>query len=144
ANVSSSQIAGGWNRVTSPWQGLEGDFDRWFAALNGSERNARGLSFGRTLAPRGAFDVGDTPVLEVRANSPVYLPATTADRYAGQAITSSETTTSAFDPNTDLLAQDAIPQGRGLLTAQIKVLASRTSVAFTPDAPLRFSMATEI
>jgi transglutaminase-like putative cysteine protease len=74
----------------------------------------------------------------------MYLRATTADRYAGQAITSTETTASQFDANTDLLPQDAIPQGRGLLTAQIKVLASRTAVAFAPDAPLRFSQPTTI
>ncbi|HEY1291860.1 MAG TPA: transglutaminase domain-containing protein [Chloroflexota bacterium] len=144
SNVSSSQVAIGWNRLTAPYQGFEGDFDRWFAALNGSDRNARGLSFGRTLAPRGAFDLGDTPVLQVKADMPVYLRATTADRYASQAITSSETTTSTFDTNTDLLNQDTLPLGRGLLTAQITVLASRTTVAFAPDAPLRFSMPIEL
>ena len=67
ANVASPAVATGWSQLTSPWQGMEGEFDRWFAALNGSDRNARGLSFGRTLAPRGAFDLGDTPVLEVEA-----------------------------------------------------------------------------
>jgi transglutaminase-like putative cysteine protease len=144
SNVANPEVAIEWNRATSPWQGLEGNFDRWFAALNGSGRDSRGLSFGRTLAPRGAFDLGDTPVLEVHADGPVYLRATTADRYAGQAITSSETTTTPFDGNTDLLAQDQIPHSRGLLTARIKVLASRTSVAFAPDAPLRFSMPTEL
>src|SRR5207237_3565475 len=51
ANGSSPEVAASWNRVTSPWTSLEGEFDRWFAALNGSA-NARGLSFGRTLAPR--------------------------------------------------------------------------------------------
>jgi transglutaminase-like putative cysteine protease len=123
---------------------MEGEFDRWFASLNVSSRTARGLSFGRTLAPRGSFDLGDTPVLQVTANGPLYLRATTADRYAGQAITSSETTSTPFDSNTDLLTQDQIAQGRGLLQAQIKVLASRTSVAFAPDTPVRFSQATEV
>ena len=112
SNVTSPEVASGWNRATQPWQSMEGEFDRWFAALNGSERNARGLSFGRTLAPRGAFDLGDTPVLQVKASGPLYLRATTADRYAGQAITSSETTTTAVDTNTDLLPQDQIPLGR--------------------------------
>jgi transglutaminase-like putative cysteine protease len=144
ANVTSPEVASGWNRATQPWQSMEGEFDRWFAALNGSDRNARGLSFGRTLAPRGAFDLGDTPVLSVKASGPLYLRATTADRYAGQAITSSETTTTAVDTNTDLLPQDQIPLGRGLLQAQIKVLASRTTVAFAPDAPMRFSQSTQV
>jgi transglutaminase-like putative cysteine protease len=144
SNVSSPEVAISWNRMTAPWQAFEGDFDRWFAALNGSDRNARGLSFGRTLAPRGAFDLGDTPVLQVKSDGPLYLRASTADRYAGQAITSTETTTASIATNTDLLPQDALPQSRGLLTAQIKVLASRTSIAFAPDAPLRFSMPVEL
>lgn len=144
ANVSSSEVASGWNRVTAPWLGLEGEFDRWFAALNSSDHTARGLSFGRTLAPRGSFDLADTPVLEVHASGPLYLRATTADRYTGRAITSSEATASQFDANADLLSQDALPQGRGLLQAQIKVLASRTTVAFAPDAPVRFSQAVQV
>jgi hypothetical protein len=144
SNVSSSEVASGFNRVTAPWQGMEGEFDRWFAALNSSDHTARGLSFGRTLAPRGSFDLADTPVLQVQASGPLYLRATTADRYTGQAITSSDTVATDFDSNTDLLPQEAIPPARGLLQAQIKVLASRTSVAFTPDAPMRFSQATQV
>jgi len=144
ANVASPVVASGWGRITSPWQGMEAEFDRWFAALNGSSRNARGLSFGRTLAPRGAFDLGDTPVLQVKAQVPLYLRATTADRYAGQAITSSETVTSEFEPNTDLLPEELIPIARVAVQAQIKVLASRTAVAFTPDAPLRFSVPVQL
>ena len=144
ANLTSPEVASGWSHLTQPWQGMEGEFDRWFASLNATGRTARGLSFGRTLAPRGSFDLGDTPVLQVTASGPLYLRATTADRYAGQAITSTETTSTAFDPNTDLLVQDQISQGRGLLQAQIKVLASRTSVAFAPDQPVRFSQSTEV
>jgi transglutaminase-like putative cysteine protease len=144
ANVTSAEVATGWSRATAPWQALEGEFDRWFAALNSNDRNARGLSFGRTLAPRGSFDLGDTPVLQVRAYGPLYLRATTADRYAGQAITSSETTATPFDPSADLFPIEQIPQGRGLIQAQIKVLASRTGVALAPDAPVRFSQSTQV
>jgi len=144
ANVASPVVATGWGRLTAPWQGMEGEFDRRFAAINGSSRNARGLSFGRTLAPRGAFDLGDTPVLQVKASVPLYLRATTADRYAGQAITSSDTTTTDLDANADMLPEDLIPEARVAVPTQIKVLASRTSVGFSPDAPLRFSVPTQV
>src|SRR5205085_8053349 len=130
ANVTSPEVASGWSHLTQPWQGMEGEFDRWFASLNATGRTARGLSFGRTLAPRGAFDLGDTPVLQVKASGPLYLRATTADRYAGQAITSSDTTTQDQDANADLLPEDGIPEARAAVQAQIKVLASRTAVAF--------------
>jgi transglutaminase-like putative cysteine protease len=143
-DTASPEIASGWSRVTAPWQGLEGEFDRWFAALNASDRNARGLSFGRTLAPRGAFDLGDTPVLQVRAPGPLYLRATTADRYAGQAITSSDSSATAVAANADVVAQDALPLDRAAVQAQVRILASRTSVAFTPDTPLRFSQSTQV
>lgn len=144
ANVASPIVTSGWNKLTSPWQGAEAEFDRWFAALNGSSRNARGLSFGRTLAPRGAFDLGDTPVLQVKSPVPMYLRATTADRYAGQAITSSETVGVDVPANTDLLPEEFIPMARVPVPATIKVLASRTAVAFTPDMPLRFSVPTQL
>lgn len=144
ANVASPAVASSFGRLMSPWQGMEEEFDRWFAALNGTGRNARGLSFGRTLAPRGAFDLGDTPVLQVKSSTPLYLRATTADRYAGQAITSSETTSTDLEANTDALPEELIPQDRVALQAQIKVLASRTVVAFAPDAPMRFSVPTQL
>lgn len=144
ANLASPAVASTWGKLLSPWQGMEGEFDRWFAAINGSSRNARGLSFGRTLAPRGAFDLGDTPVLQVKSSGPMYLRATTADRYAGQAITSSETTATDVDANGDLLPEELIPEGRVAVQAQIKVLASRTVVAFAPDTPLRFSVPTQL
>jgi transglutaminase-like putative cysteine protease len=147
SSVTSPQLAVEWTRATSPWQSLESEFDRWFAALSGSGRTARGLSFGRTLAPRGSFDLGDTPVLQVRPSDPsrrLYLRATTADRYAGQAITSSETSTSPFDANADLLSADSLPDGRTTIQTIVRVLASRTSVAFGSEAPVRFSLPTEV
>ncbi|MDQ3811275.1 MAG: DUF3488 and transglutaminase-like domain-containing protein [Chloroflexota bacterium] len=144
ANAFSPGVAAGWGRVTSPWQSMEGEFDRWFAALSGSGRNARGLTFGRTLAPRGAFDLGDTPVLQVRSSAPLYLRATTADRYAGQAITSSETVSGDVEANTNLLPDERIPDRRVMVQADIKVLASRTSVALAPDAPLRFNVPVQV
>jgi transglutaminase-like putative cysteine protease len=140
SNLSSIEVASGWNRVTSPWQAFEGEFDRWFAALNANDRTARGLSFGRTLAPRGAFNLGDTPVLQVRSSLPLYMRAATADRYAGQAITSSETTTIDLGSNADFLAETDIPLARAAVQAQVKVLASRTTVAFVPEAPLRLTL----
>jgi transglutaminase-like putative cysteine protease len=146
-SVTSPQVAVEWTRATTPWQNLETEFDRWFAALNGNGRTARGLSFGRTLAPRGSFDLGDTPVLQVRPSDPnrrLYLRATTADRYAGQAITSSETSTSTFDANADLISADGLPDARTTIQTVVRVLASRTAVAFGPEAPVRFSLPTEV
>ena len=142
SGVTSPEVTSGWARATTPWHTLEREFDRWFASLNGSDRTARGLNFGRTLAPRGSFDLGDTPVLEVTSDARLYLRATTADRYAGQAITSSDTVSFDSAPNTDLLFQDEVPEGRAPIKAQIRILASRTGVAFAPDAPLRFSVPT--
>ena len=45
--------------MTGPWQTFQSHFDRLFAALNAPERSARGLNFGRTLAPRAAFELMD-------------------------------------------------------------------------------------
>jgi hypothetical protein len=144
SNLTNREVSGGWNRATAPWQALEREFDRWFAALKAGDRTARGLNFGRTLAPRGAFDLGDTPVLLVRSTQPLYLRATTADRYAGQAITGTETSAASFGANTDLVSPDEIPAGRTILQASVRILASRSAVAFAPEAPLQFGVDTEV
>lgn len=139
---SNRAVTDGWDRVTTPWRNVERDFDRVFASLNAVDSGARGLNFGRTLAPRGAFELSDVPVLRVESPKPIYLRATTADRYTGQAITSSAVNTLGIPANSDLLSEDQQFDARDLTRITVRVLATRSSVAFTPDAPLRFSLPT--
>lgn len=140
----NSAMASTWTRATAPWQSVERGFDRLFASLNGNDRTLRGLNFGRTLAPRGAFDLSDTSVLQVAGPRGLYLRATTADRYTGQAMTGSEATSTAVAANADLLPSEDLPAERSVTEAAVKVLASRSVVAFAPEAPLHLSVAAQL
>jgi transglutaminase-like putative cysteine protease len=144
AGVIQPSVATGWDRVTTPWRELERDFDRMFASLNSAGGTGRDLSFGRTLAPRGSFELSDTPVLLVQSPVPRYWRATTADRYTGHAITSSETNTVPVAAEDNLLQDDQRPDERMEVQAKVKVLANHSAVAFVPDAPLRLSVPAQV
>ncbi|MBV9358059.1 MAG: transglutaminase domain-containing protein [Chloroflexi bacterium] len=137
---SSELVGSSWTRATAPWESVERVFDRLFASLNGSDRTLHGLNFGRTLAPRGSFDLGEAPVLAVHGPPGLYMRATTADRYTGQAMSGTEAQTTDEEANADLLPQDQLPGDRAVTQATVTVLASRSDVAFAPDAPLRLSV----
>lgn len=141
---SSIEVSGAFERAATPWRLAERGLDRLFASVNGSEGAQRGLNFGSSLAPRGAFDLGDAIVFEAQSSVPRYWRATTADRYTGQAMTSSETTSTSFPAGASLLAEDLLPEARTLLDAQIRIVASRSAVAFAPEAPVRVSIPTSL
>jgi hypothetical protein len=137
-------IASVWQRTSSPWQSFEDNFGRVFASLDSRERISRGVNFGRTLAPRGSFDLSDTPLFEVKSPEPFYWRATTADRYTSQAITSSDTSSVPLEANQALLPDDQIPEGRALAQADIRVVANRSAAALAPDIPVRLSVPVEV
>lgn len=141
---SNPAITRGWDRLITPWRNLERDFDRVFASVNGADAGARGLNFGRTIAPRGAFELADTPVMEVRSPVPRYWRATTADRYTGQALTTSEVASVDVAAGEPIVPPEQVPDARSEVTSTIKILASRSSVAFAPDAPLRLNVASQM
>ena len=86
----SQRVADTWYSMTQPWQGFQEHFDRLFAALNAPERAGRGLNFGKTLAPRAAFELGEQPVLAIAAADQRYWRAATYDRDTGQVFVSTE------------------------------------------------------
>ncbi len=133
-----------WDRVTAPWQNMEQDFDRFFASIKGSPAASRGLSFGRTLAPRGSFDLPDSPVLLVRSPERLYWRATTTDRYTGQAMVGSDVSTAHLDAKAALQGEEQTAAQRDQVSITFKLLATRSVVAFTPDAPLSFDVPVEV
>jgi len=141
---SNTVVSTAWSRATAPWGNVERGFDRLFASLNGNDKTLRGLSFGRTLAPHGSFDLGDTAVLQVSGPRDLYLRATTADRYTGQAITGSEASSTGVDAGADLLPSEYLPAERSEIRATVTVLASRSAVAFAPEAPVHLSVPTHL
>ncbi|HZU08168.1 MAG TPA: DUF3488 and transglutaminase-like domain-containing protein [Chloroflexota bacterium] len=131
-----------WYRLSGPWQGLQTHFDRLFAALNAPERAGRGLNFGRTLAPRAAFELGEQPVLAIKAREPRYWRAATYDRYTGQVFISTEPNTIRLEAEQARPAPTEKYEARVEFEQHVQLLASQTSMIFAADTPERVSLPT--
>ncbi len=138
----SQRVSDTWYSLTQPWQGFQEQFDRLFAALNAPERAGRGLNFGRTLAPRAAFELGEQPVLAIAAPDQRYWRAATYDRYTGQVFVSSEPTSARTEPDQPRIADTEKYEARKDLEQRVQLLASQTSMLFAADTPVRVNLPT--
>jgi transglutaminase-like putative cysteine protease len=134
------RVSDAWYSATGPWQEFQHHFDRLFAALNAPERSGRGLNFGRTLAPRAAFELGESPVLAIVAPEPRYWRAASYDRYTGQVFVSTE-------PNSAKAEADQVRppdvehyEARRDFEQRVQLLASQTSMVFAADAPTKVNL----
>lgn len=136
----SADVARVWSEVSAPWQSVESHFDRLFASIQPSERAGRSLAFGRTLAPRGAFELGQQPVLAISAPQARYWRARTFDRYTGQVMVGSETAATRVEADAALPAPKEQFEARYLLEQRVRVLASQATLVFAADQPLKVSV----
>lgn len=136
----SDEVARVWSDFTAPWQSVESHFDRLFASVQGSERSSRGLAFGRTLAPRGAFELGQQPVLLVSAPGARYWRARTFDRYTGQVMVGSETESRWFDAEATLPEGDEQFEARAEFEQRVRIVANQATMLFAAESPLRASV----
>jgi transglutaminase-like putative cysteine protease len=136
----SQRVSDTWYSMTQPWQGFQEQFDRLFAALNAPERSGRGLNFGRTLAPRAAFELGEQPVLAIAAADQRYWRAATYDRYTGQVFVSTEPSSSRTEADQTRIADTEKYEARKDLEQRVQLLASQTSMIFAADTPQRVNL----
>ncbi len=138
----SERVAQTWYDLTGPWQSFQSNFDRLFAALNAPERSARGLNFGRTLAPRAAFELGEQPVLAIAAREPRYWRAATYDRYTGQVFVSSDPNTMRVEAQETRAPDTEKLEARQDFEQRVQLLASQTTMLFAADSPERADLPT--
>jgi transglutaminase-like putative cysteine protease len=138
----SQRISDTWYSMTGPWQGFQSTFDRLFAALNAPERSGRGLNFGRTLAPRAAFELGEQPVLAIASRDPRYWRAATYDRYTGQVFVSTEPNTVRVEADQLRLPDSEKYEARQELEQHVQLLASQTGMLFAAETPTRVNLPT--
>ena len=136
----SQRVADWWYTASAPWQPLQATFDRLFAALNAPERAGRGLNFGRTLAPRAAFELGEQPVLAIAAREPRYWRAATYDRYTGQLFVSSDPSTLQLGAEQTRPPDSEPYEARVEFEQRVQLLAPQTNMLFAADAPVRVSV----
>jgi transglutaminase-like putative cysteine protease len=135
----SRAVSGAWENVSGPWQDAQSTFDRLFASLNPASPSVRGLTAQQSLAPRGSFELGDTPVYRVVGKQPAYWRAATYDRYTGQLMTSTNVTQARRDRRQPLADTMDAGDGRRFTEYTFFVLAPATSVLHAPDVPLTVS-----
>jgi transglutaminase-like putative cysteine protease len=138
----SQRVSDTWYSMTQPWQGFQEHFDRLFAALNAPERAGRGLNFGRTLAPRAAFELGEQPVLAIAAGDQRYWRAATYDRYTGQVFVSTEPNSAKTEADQTRLPDLEKYEARKDMEQRVQLLASQTSMLFAADTPQRVNLPT--
>lgn len=136
----SRGVSSAWEQVSGPWQDAQATFDRLFASLNPAPPSARGLTAMQSLAPRGSFELGDTPVYRVSGRQPAYWRAATYDRYTGQLMTSSSVTSVRRDRRQPLVDSIDVGEGRKFTEYSFFILAPGTAVLHAPDAPLTVSV----
>jgi transglutaminase-like putative cysteine protease len=136
----SQRVSDTWYSMTQPWQGFQEQFDRLFAALNAPERSGRGLNFGRTLASRGAVELGERQVLAIAAADQRYWRAATYDRYTGQVFVSTEPSSSRTEADQTRIADTEKYEARKDLEQRVQLLASQTSMIFAADTPQRVNL----
>ncbi len=134
------RVSDAWYSMSGPWQSFQQHFDRLFAALNAPERSGRGLNFGRTLAPRAAFELGEQPVLAIAAREPRYWRAATYDRYTGQVFVSTDPISARTDPDQPRPPDTESYAARLDFEQRIQILASQTNMLFAADTPIRVNL----
>jgi len=136
----NASVADTWYNVTGPWQGLQVEFDRVFASVGSSTGKVEGNRFSKTLALKGAIELGSDLVMLVSSPKAEYWAAQTYDRYTGQGWMSSAVQTTRLSANDDQLAATSMYQGRGDLEQRFKLLVGRSATIFAATSPVKLSL----
>ncbi len=121
--------------AANPTQGLQTRFERLYSAVQARQGGVRALAFARTMAPRQAFELGETQLLAIEASRPEYWRANTLDLYSGQNMASSDVAERAVGPGA-ILDMDPADEARELMVQKVQVLASQTSAVFAAEQPV--------
>ncbi len=136
----NASVAENWYNVTGPWHGLQVEFDRLFASVGSSTSKVEGNRFAKTLALKGAIELGPDPVMLVSSPMPEYWAAQAYDRYTGQGWMSSADQTARLDTNDARLASTSLYRGRRDIEQRFKLLTGRTASVFAATAPVKLTM----
>jgi transglutaminase-like putative cysteine protease len=136
----NASVAENWSNVTGPWQNLQAEFDRVFASVGASTAKAEGNRFSKTLALKGAIDLGADLVMQVSAPKPDYWATQAYDKYTGQGWMSSSSETTRLDSNDQRLASTSMYQGRLDLEQRFRVLVGRSTSLFAASSPVKLSL----
>ncbi len=140
AGSVNASVAESWGNVTGPWQDLQSGFDRMFASVGASTAKVDGNRFSKTLALKGAIELGPDLVMEVSSPEPNYWAAQVYDKYTGQGWMSSAPETTRLSANDQQLADTSLYAGRMDLEQHYRVLVGRSTTIFAADNVVKLSL----
>ncbi|MCL4370948.1 MAG: transglutaminaseTgpA domain-containing protein [Chloroflexi bacterium] len=138
-NVNAA-VAENWYRATGPWQGLQVEFDRLFASIGSAGGKVEGNRFAKTMALKGAIELGTDPVMVVSSPLPEYWAAQAYDQYNGHGWISTADRSSRLEANDQQLASTSVYRGRVDVEQRVKLVAGRTSNVFAATSPVKLSL----
>ena len=136
----NASVAENWSNVTGPWQDLQSGFDRMFASVGASTANTDVNRFSKTLALKGAIELGSDLVMEVSSPKPDYWATQAYDKYTGQGWMSSAPQVARLDANDQRLADTSLYAGRMDLEQHFQVEAGRSTSIFAADNVVKLSL----
>jgi len=127
--------------LEGPWQRVQDEWRRLYASLTYRDQLGSG-SFGRTLTLSGAMNLGQTPVLEVKATEERYWRAVLLDRYTGSGWVDTSPVKLRFEPGDALTQADAY-LARAVLTQTVTYLRKGELLLLAAAEPLRVPLRTD-
>ncbi|MDE3088402.1 MAG: transglutaminase domain-containing protein [Chloroflexota bacterium] len=129
--------------LQEPWQKVEDQFTRVFNTLRAVARPSESAFFGTTLMMGGPVQLGQRPVMDIKADTGRYWRATVYDKYTGIGWISTHLDT------LDLPANDARVEGssyflRADITETFKIYLPDQNILYAAAQPVEFSLPTEI
>lgn len=138
ASADQTPIAELWNRINSPIQDAQSEFNRLFASLTAKEGTDTAY-FGRTLALKGSITLGNRVVLYVFSPRRYYWLGLTYDTYTGQGWLSGERRTVQLAPGNPLTTTVTY-KGREEIVEVVRLNAVSSGLVFLGGQGIQFNI----
>ncbi len=138
ASADRTPIADLWNRINTPIQDAQSEFNRLFASLTAKEGTDTAY-FGRTLALKGSITLGNRVVFYVFSPRRYYWLGLTYDTYTGQGWLSGERRTVQLAPGNPLTTTVAY-KGREEVVEVLRLNAVSSGLVFLGGQGMQFNI----
>ncbi|HID63786.1 MAG TPA: hypothetical protein EYP49_13765, partial [Anaerolineae bacterium] len=139
--VASPQFSLILDHLEGPWQEVQEHWRRLFASLN-YQGQVNVNSFGKTMTLSGPISLGNTPIMDVRAERGYYWRAVVYDKYTGSGWVNTNDETLSSNANSPL----PLPQFelRREVTQTIRTFQPGTNLLFAAPQPIRIGLPARI
>ena len=128
--------------LQEPWQQLEAQFTRAFSTLRAVARPSPTAFFGAVLTMGGPVNLGQRPVMDIRADNGRYWRAMVYDKYVGGTWVNTHAETLNLNAN-DARLDTWVGYVRAEVTQTVKIYLNNQNILYAQSQPIRFNIPTE-